>query len=64
MKSVIEQHPVLSQEARVSLDFVLRAAAVLFRQRASSIVSSELDQPPTESNTVSGPERQTPLSRS
>ncbi|RQO56436.1 hypothetical protein DBR47_18145 [Paucibacter sp. KBW04] len=34
MKSVTEQDPGLSPEIRASLDFVLRAASVLFRQRS------------------------------
>lgn len=36
MKSVNQQNPALSPEVRATLDFVLKTAALLFRQRATA----------------------------
>ncbi|MBB4843539.1 hypothetical protein HNP55_002062 [Paucibacter oligotrophus] len=36
MKSVNQQNPDLSPEVRATLDFVLKTAALLFRQRATA----------------------------
>jgi len=57
MKSVTEQHPGLSPEGRASLDFVLRAAALLFRQRRAEHSSTEFDPQLWESGRDAGASR-------